>query len=269
MAKNKAFVCFCVDGITEIDTLKIPIEEMFDDIGGDDIRVDFRYADCGDITSKKDIEPDNVEKMIYKNYFKKLDRHSDLGWNDLTYIIHIIDLDGAYVKDENVLPFNEEEKIISCNTVVRGKSKNTLYMDDHIAVNCEKGTGNRPIQDICERNKRKRQTIEHLLSIDHLTVGRKEVKYELYYFSSNMDHFLYGVANMSGAQKSRMATIFGEKYMEKDSFKSFFTTNEYSTKDDYNMSWKKLRNGNASLSRGSNVNLLIKKIEESSLDDWF
>ncbi len=268
MAKNNAFVCFCVDGQSDIDALRIQFEDLFDEIGGDAINVDFRYSEFqgenhGDITTLKGVEPDNVEQMIYKYYFKQQDRSSDLGWDDLTHIIHIIDLDGAYVSDTNIHGFSAEEELLSKELGYNGRPKRALYMADHIAV-----TNEAPVQQMCERNKRKRRIIEHLLSIDVLTARRKEVRYELYYFSTNIDHFLYGDANLSGPQKMIKASEFSRKYGDGELLREFMANSEFSTKLDYAASWKAIRKGNSSLCRGSNVNLLIEKIKESTIEDW-
>ncbi len=126
-----------------------------------------------------------------------------------------------------------------------------------------------PVQMMCYRNKRKRIMIENLLSLEgSLTAHKKTVKYELYYFSSNLDHYLHGEANLTGPQKMRMASEFSDKYPDGDSLADFFAKSEYSTKVDYVSSWKALQKGTVSLARGSNVNLLIEKIKESSIEDW-
>ena len=264
--KRNAFVCFCVDGQSEKDALQNQIEDLFDEVCGENVEVRFRYADFqgknhGDITTLKGVTPDNVEKNIYKYYFKQQDKNSDLGWADLTYIVHIIDLDGAYVQRESIKLFTEEELLLANQLSVKGKEKNTLYFDDHIAV--------RNSEDAMdERNHRKRQIIEHLNSIDEITIGKKTVKYCLYYFSSNLDHFLHGEANLKSGDKVKKAIEFKEKISESDDLVKYFVENEFCVVNDYNQSWKIFRKGNASLLRGSNLNILISKIAHSSIKDW-
>ena len=184
-----------------------------------------------------------------------------MGWAELTYIVHIIDLDGAYVQRESIKLFTEEELLLANQLSVKGKEKNTLYFDDHIAV--------RNSEDAMdERNHRKRQIIEHLNSIDEITIGKKTVKYCLYYFSSNLDHFLHGEANLKSGDKVKKAIEFKEKISESDDLVKYFVENEFCVVNDYNQSWKILRKGNASLLRGSNLNILISKIAHSSIKDW-
>ncbi len=275
MAGNKAFVCFCVDGQTDVDVLRAPFEEMFDAVGGNDINVDFRYArfqgeNHGDITTLKGVTPENIEKMIYKYYFKDQDKGSELGWKDLTYIIHIIDLDGAYLQGEDrIRVFTPEEKCLADQMATGDKVKTTLYFEDHIAVRQDEKSLNQNCAGLMEeRNHRKRRMIEQLLSLDGITVGKKTVKYRLYYFSCNLDHYLYGEANLTAAGKMQRAAAFSNQNGDARALAGFFEKSEFSTCDDYLQSWKKLRKGCASLDRGTNVNLLIQKIQNSELKDW-
>lgn len=270
MAKNKAFVCFCVDGPSEKDALESQFSELFDEVGGIDINLEFRYAEFqgenhGDITTLSGVHPDNIERSIYKYYFKNKDKNSGLGWEDLTSIVHIIDLDGAYVDDE-ISEFSPEELMLADRLITKGKPKNTLYYDDHIAVRPVVNAS--AVSRMADRNKRKRQNIEHLLSIDSITIGKKTVKYSLYYFSSNLDHFLYGDANLNGAKKMQYASDFSDEIDDADSLISFFKENEFCTTYNFENSWNKLRKGTASLMRGTNVNLLVEKIKNSAIEDW-
>ena len=274
MEKSKAFVCFCVDGPSEVYAFQRKFEDLFDSIGGDDINVDFRYAvfqreKHGDLTSLKNVNPANIEKMLYKYYFKQKDLKSGLGWNDLTYIIHIIDMDGAYVGDNAIKEFSSSELALANSLITNDKPKNTLYMGDHISVRPEIDPSKPPsIDRMIYRNKRKRQNIEHLLTLDEITIGKKTVKYALYYFSSNLDHYLYGDANLTGDAKTRQAAAFSRSQVDANSLISFFRDSAFSTAKEYEPSWKEIKKGNASLTRGTNVNLLVEKIIESTIEDW-
>lgn len=268
--KNKAFVCFLVDGPSDIGALRLQFEDLFDSVAGDDINVDFRFADFqgenrGDITTLTAVNPDNIEKSIYKYYFREQDKNSELGWDDLTCIIHIIDMDGAYSK--NIRVFTGVEEKMADEMEVNGKIKNVLYFDDHIAVRDNIGCQGGGVSSIEVRNRRKRQNIEHLLTIDEIKIGKNVVKYELYYFATNLDHYLCGNANLMADQKIRNANDFRDKYINVEDFSKSFS-NEFSTEYDYNSSRREIKKGNNSLLRGTNMNLLIDKITNSSLDDW-
>lgn len=264
--EEKAFVCVCVDGQSEKDALQNQIENLFDEACGDNIEVRFRYAEFqgknhGDITTLNGVTSENVERNIYKYYFKQQDKNSDLGWSDLTYIIHIIDIDGAYIPEESIKIFTEDEVNFADSLSSKEKQKNTLYFDDHIAVRYNK-------EKMIERNHKKRQIIEHLNSIDKITIGKKTVKYKLYYFSSNLDHLLYGEANLKSTDKIKKAIDFKEKFNDVNDFADYFINNEFCAVTDYNQSWKILWKGNSSLLRKSNINILISEIKNSSIENW-
>lgn len=263
---SKAFVCILVDGPSDIDSLQRPFEDLFDQIGGDDIDIAFRHAiyqkkPLGDITSKDGITPDNIQKFIHKFYFKDIDKSSDLGWNDVTTIIHLIDLDGAYIHKDSIKLFTEEEEAMADSLVTHKEPKNTLYLDDHIAVR-----KNLLLRQ--ETLKRKRQNIEKLLELDTITFGKKSVRYALYYFSSNIDHFLHGNANMTGSEKMTYAADFSQKVQDASSLVKYFSEHPGCSAADYAQSWKDLRYGTASLQRRSNIHLLIERIQNSTLEDW-
>ena len=263
---KKAFVCICVDGPSDVDALRVPFEDLFDQVAQDDVDVRFRYAlfqnkNHGDITSLDEVTAENIEKYIYKYYFKKADKKTELGWDDVTTIIHIIDLDGAYVPKDKIRLFTPEEESLANTLVTKEKPKNTLYLDDHIAVR-----SNLPQRQ--DTLLRKRKNIEHLLEIDEITIGKKSVRYMLYYFSCNLDHFLYGNANMTGPEKMRNAANFSREVMDADSLVKYFSENAFCPEVDYEPSWKILRRDTESLQRGSNVHLLIKRILASSIEDW-
>lgn len=263
---SKAFVCFLVDGQSDIDSLQGPFQELFDQIGGDDIEVRFRYGiyqkkTLGDITSRDIITPDNIEKQIHKLYFKNIDKSSDLGWSDVTTIIHLIDLDGAYVPEDSIRLFTEAEEALADSLKTNNKPKDTLYLDDHIAVR-----KNLPLRR--DTLKRKRQNIEKLLTLDTITFGNKSVRYALYYFSSNIDHFLHGNANMTGPEKMCHAADFAQEVQDTDSLVQYFSEHPGCSAEDYPQSWRCLRYGAASLQPRSNVHLLIERIRNSTLEDW-
>lgn len=263
---NKAFVFICVDGPSDIDSLRQSFEDLFDTIGQNDIEVTFRHPkyqgkDKGDVTSMDGVTTENIERAIYKYFFKGQDKQSTFGWQDVTTIIHIIDLDGAYEDPEHIRLFTAGEEAIADSLVTNGEPKNTLYLCDHIAV--RKGLPIR--QDILAR---KRKNIEYLRSLDEITVGNKKVRYCLYYFSCNLDHFLHGNANMTGREKMQSASSFSLHMIDADCLIDYFTNNEFCTATNYEESWKCLRKDGASLQRCSNVHLLIDRIRDSTVEDW-
>ncbi|MCR4838704.1 MAG: hypothetical protein K5897_07210 [Eubacterium sp.] len=318
--KSNAFVCFLVDGSSEEKAFSSQFEELFDMVGGDRINVEFRqkshdkqhedaYADPkkknqpndgGDITAfmtkgvpAVQATPKNIAKLIYEYYFKRQDKASGLGWDDLTTIIHIIDMDGAYVWDDRVHEFTSEEEAFadSLNGNNQNKKRNTLYLEDHIAVRAEEESetdsknvtaSSTGLEKLLKRNAQKRENIDYLLSLNgKLTVHRKTVNYYLYFFSSNLDHFLFDDANLPKKDKSRKADEFRTSNSDADALCKFFDDSCFTASRKlkgsgmdldwkYKESWDEFRRGDgtASLARWTNVDLLIEKIKNSTLEDW-
>ena len=209
---DRAFVCICVDGQSDIDALQLPFQDLFDQIGHDDIDVKFRFPkfqkkNHGDITSMTGVTSENIEKHIYKFYFKDQDKKSDWGWDDVTTIIHIIDLDGAYVPPDDIKLFTEAEETLADSLVTDGEPKNTLYLGDHIAVR-----KNLPLRQ--ETLLRKRKNIEHLLSLDEISVGRRKVRY--------MRQALDKLSTIQELQKFQLA-----KDRDRDIFGPFLLARKY------------------------------------------
>ena len=268
---KKAFVCFCVDGQSDIDALRDPFSDLFDYIGRADINVEFRLGQFnqkdrnhrgGDLTSQIGVNPENVEQQLYKYYFRLQDKNSGLKWSDLTHIIHIIDLDGAFIDEQHVELFSDEEKkYVESLSDQQDDEKRALYYDTHIAARDDR-------QHVIKRNERKKRIIEKLLKLDRITVGRKAVKYSLYYFSSNIDHLLYGNANLGRTDKMVKAAQFNNGHYMWQDLADFFNQCPYCTKLDYTSSWNEVKKKNHSLLRGTNVNLLLDRILQSDLEEW-
>lgn len=267
MSNKTAHICFCVEGMTEIEALRFSFADLFDNMFGEKVDVHFREPVAqgkkkGDLTSLYDVTPENIEKNIYKYYFKSQDKNSDISWDDFTYIIHVVDIDGAYIKDEIRL-FDENELQIADKLGTRESQKNILYYDDHIAVR-------NSIQNIEKRNEQKRRNLEYLRGHDEISISPKKPskKYRIFYFASNLDHFLFGKANISRQEKIAEARDFAHFIDDADLLTEFFRTNPNCNETDYCRSWDILRKKNNSLRALSNINILIEEILHSKLDDW-
>ena len=283
MSTKSAFVVVCVEGQSDEDALRDPLTEIFCSIpGGEKMNVEFRQGKCDltsawDITNSRDednrrriekrMDPQEIikerfAKNLYETFFRNQDKKSILKWCDVTHIIHIVDIDGTYVDDVRI--FTPEEKALSEERKTNNEAKNTLYLPDHIAV-CD---GKHAI-NILERNKTKRQRLELLIQTDSIEYKRKTVGYSVYYFCTNIDHFLHGDANLSGPMKMREAAKFIDTYSDVEAFADYMINNEYcSREEEYEETWSKLRKKNESLKRGTNVNRLIKRIQSSTIEDW-
>ena len=113
-----------------------------------------------------------------------------------------------------------------------------------------------------ERNLCKSANLDVLTSLSSIKIGSKKIKYSVYYFSCNLDHFLYRDANSDEHGKVRRAAEFSMKHETSGSLERFFEENETVTTDmTYGESWDFIKSGENSLKRHTNVNLLIKRLK--------
>lgn len=185
----------------------------------------------GDITTDKNIDQskikahlgNKVKSWITKDKFKK---------SDIDRIVHIIDMDGAYI-DDKLIRFDE-----SC--------KDSFYSPVSIK------TSN--VENIRLRNVQKRENVDTLST--NTSGIYNGIPYKVYYMSCNLDHVLYNLQNASDKEKEDYALEFSEKYIDNiDDFISFLCNSDFSRCDSYEDSWKFIKGGKHSLERYSNLGL--------------
>ena len=246
---KKKIVLVLVEGQSDINALSYAIPQLYDEID-EEYEVFFpvlhdERQTGGDITSKYGVRPENIERLISKLFIDDFLKDYGLYPKDITEIIQIIDIDGVYIDDDCVL----ESK-----GGYNGKS--TYYAADKIET--------ADVASIVERNKRKRENLDHLSSLDRIKVGSKTIDYYAYYFSCNMDHMLHGDANIESFNKCRKADEFTDICIADDTFFSnfFCMDNGSATGMTYEESWQFIKESNHSLERHSNLNLLIERLKE-------
>jgi len=245
---RRKVVLFLVEGQSEINALKPAISALYDSIDPE-IEVFFPTIvedGCdkrGDITSKYGISPDVIEGCIYKLFLKTFFDTEKLYPKDVSEIIQIVDLDGAYIPDECV--------VYGANPDGEDKP----YYDEHGIITTN-------VENIVQRNKRKRENLNYLSSIDSLQAKSKRPKYSVFYFSSNLDHFLYGNANLSIQEKTSKADDYAARYeLDPDGFVlAIRSTPGAITGMDYQQSWEYIKEGSNSIKRHSNIGILFNRL---------
>ncbi|MFI3226476.1 MAG: hypothetical protein R3Y09_03595 [Clostridia bacterium] len=194
-----------------------------------DIRFEFMG---GDITSDKTSTIENVTDKIYEKVKSCMDYYK-YQENDIWSIIQIFDTDGAYIPD---------------NAIVVGEETGFQYSEEHIFA--------KDIENVVERNTRKRELMNYLKSLDSI----KNIPYRGYYMSSNLDHALYNKQNLSNDEKNAYA----------DAFYKFFEGKEHKFIDflkldvvngvpaNYISSWNYIGEGIRSLERHTNLHIYFQ-----------
>lgn len=210
---------------------------------------EIEYAYGGDITTSSYVSPVNIESKITRRFILPAVRKDGIYPKKIAKIIHIVDLDGAYIPDENIVPYSKERF---------GYEK--LYYDD---INGQIETSS--IDATVLRNEHKRNNIDYLLNLpeEKIKIKSKLIPYEIYFFSSNMDHFVNNDANIKEG-KLRLAREFLEEYgLDTESFCTYFLNDANSIgKLGYKESWEEVKKGLNSVKRFTNIDCLIRKLKD-------
>ncbi|MBR4749393.1 MAG: hypothetical protein IK083_07485 [Abditibacteriota bacterium] len=243
---------FLVEGKSELEALRNAISEIYDQTDPSVyVRFLVRSENAtdesgnhiiaergGDVTAIGD--PTNIEKYIYTMLLKSFFDEEKLLPKDISEIIQITDLDGAYVPENSI----KEDKRLS----------KIRYEENRILC---KNKG-----EIILRNERKKKNLDYLTSKTAIKVRKLSIPYRLYYFSSNLDHFLHHEANLDPLEKVKKAEEYSEQYLNAPEELARKITNDPGAVKgkSYEESWEYIKKGTNSLSRHTNLNILLDEL---------
>lgn len=229
--KQRKVVLFLVEGYSDEVALAPLLSKILID---NNVQIKVVH---GDITADKNVNPQNIISKIYNKVKEQLSDFS-LKRSDLQQIIHIVDMDGAYVTDDKV--------------VERSDVKKTIYSSREILAH--------NADNMRKRNDRKRNNIDrisHLHSINN-------IPYQVYYMSANLDHVLYNKPNNPDEAKVIDAINFSKKYKgDTSKFIQFMTESSFFVGNTYLDSWKYIKQEEHSLERHTNFGLYLLEIKKS------
>ncbi len=188
----------------------------------------------GDITTASGASASNIQKKL--NSILLDFRKNGVPWGnikptDIHEIVQIVDLDGAFIPPDNILP--SEDNAFE-------------YHDDHILTsNVDGAVG---------RNRKKAEVLNKLISIDKIG----DVNYSVYFVSCNMDHVLFGNRSLSRQEKGFLSREFQLK-CERDQNvlnESLFNP-DVAANGSYYESWYEIQEDTLSLQRYTNFNLFF------------
>lgn len=227
MAKKKV-ILIIVEGPSDQDALERYFVRYFD---SERVITKVIY---GDITTQRGANRANIKSRLGKVVKRKLDEYKYKN-TDVSKIIHIVDMDGAYIDNEFVKEASDCSK--------------PVYEIDCIKTDNVKG--------ICERNAQKREIINALKSNTSGIYGG--IPYSLYYMSCNLDHVLYDLPNATDEQKESYSMEFSERYIDNlDEFIRFIRESTFSQCISYESSWDFIQEECHSLERYSNLGLCFQ-----------
>lgn len=226
---RKKIVFVIVEGPSDDDALGVVFSKFY---SKDEVHVEVMHCDITTDFGRTPIvsKIGNVVKSYAGHTFKQ---------SDFRQIIHIVDMDGAYIPDENIVedpdatkPYYSTADIRTCNKV-----------------------------GIENRNRQKRDNLNRLTSISQVW----KIPYSVFYMSSNLDHALYGKLNSTDDEKEHDAFYFSMKYKNSlPLFIQFISESEFSVCNDYKESWRFIKEALHSLERHTNLGLCFTTVEPHS-----
>ena len=227
--KAKKIILFLVEGASDLTSL-----EFIDNINTDET-IKFQIT-SGDITSKLNITPQNCREEINKILLSFLER-SKLRKTDIIKIIHILDVDGIYIPEINII----EDKNI----------KKFLYTINGIVAPSK--------ENVQKRNESKKQIVEKLL----VTSKINSIPYEMYYMSCNLEHVLHDkLEDISEDEKKELANKFADRFYEKEiEFIDFINNKDFKVLGDYKVTWDFIKKDLNSVNRYSNFWLFFENLK--------
>ena len=225
MARKK-IVFVIVEGPSDAEALDTIIERLLDK---DTVHVHIVH---GDLTTENGVTSSNIINRVVDEV-RSYTASNPFTKNDFKEIIHIVDTDGAYIPDENVV----EE-----STATRA-----IYSPAQIKT-CN-------VANIVQRNHQKASNLNKLSSCKEVW----SIPYRVFYMSCNLDHALYGKLNCSNEEKGINAHQFAKKYRsDLPGFLSFISTSDFCVMDGYKGSWNFIKEDLHSLERHTNLGLFFQ-----------
>lgn len=233
MAKKQSrkVILFLVEGASECTAL-----EFIDKLNSD-TSIKF-YATRGDITSNSKVNTSNCIKKV-NEYILNFTKEKNLFKKDIIKVIHILDTDGVYIPDTNIIEDKSLDGFIYTTNGIKAPFK----------------------ENVIERNKNKRSVLEKLL----ITYNIGSIPYKLYYMSCNLEHVLHNrLENFTDEEKKELANEFADSYYKKENeFIDFINSLDFKVDGDYKSTWEFIKEDLNSINRYSNLWLFFEENKNS------
>lgn len=226
MARKK-IVFVIVEGPSDAEALEILLNRIYDK---NSVYLKIMY---GDVTTENGSSYSMIlSKLggILQAYMK----NNHLAESHFQEIIHIVDMDGAYVPDSIIVKDETAHRTIYSLTEIRTDK----------------------VSKIIDRNATKRGCINKISSTPTL----HNIPYQAYFMSCNLDHVLYDKPNSTDEEKERDAFSFAKRYCRNiQEFVKFISESPFSVGGSYLESWSFIKEGIHSLERYTNLGICIER----------
>lgn len=224
---RKKIVLVIVEGPSDDVALGMALNQVYDK---DSVYVHIMH---GDITTRRGVTSQNIVAKI-GNDVTTYARSQHYKASDFKQIIHIVDMDGAYIPDDNIF---ETEDCVDVKYEVEG-----IYTNNRAAI--------------VTRNEQKRDNLYRLRSCGTIW----SIPYRVYYMSCNLDHVLYDKQNSTDEDKENDAYAFAKKYRNNvEEFVQYICGSSFSIVGDYKESWKHIQKDLNSVNRFTNLGICVEE----------
>lgn len=249
--KSKGVVLFLVEGPSDETALVGPFKALWGISGGcPTIEVESEAFHC-DVTTVHLFSHDvdfavtgHVLRNVNNLIKERIERRHAYGWRDLKRVIHIVDLDGAFIPK-------------SC--IRQGTEHRFVYGDEFIeAID---------VSEVARRNDAKAASLRKLISASTIRHGNLRIPYGVYFLSRNLEHALYGLPqDLSDSNKEALSVAFADRYAnDPEGFSRLLRSSGVCVPgEDLMETWDYAQRDANSLKRGSNLHLLINCLRSDS-----
>ena len=187
-----------------------------------------------DITTKNGVNVSNILSRI-GNIVKQYAKDNHFSKSNFQEIIHLVDMDGAYIPDESVIEDLSAERPVYSLSAIH--------------------TANR--EGIVSRNEQKRKNIDKLCGCSQIW----SLPYQVYFMSCNLDHVLYNKLNSTDTEKEDDSYKFAYRYKNNTAeFITYISESAFSLTEGYKESWNYIKDGLHSLERHTNFGLCFQEL---------
>lgn len=228
MAYRKV-VFVIVEGPSDETALGIVLNRIFDK---ESVYIHIMHED---ITTKRNVNSENIVSKV-GNEIKAYAKFNHYKQSDFKEIIHIVDMDGAYLSDDKIIEDISENKLVYCDDGIHTSNKNKVIF----------------------RNRQKTDNLLRLRSCGNIW----KIPYKIYYMSCNLDHVLYNKRNSSDEEKETDAHNFAKKYRNNtEAFIKYICDSDFSFKGGFKESWNFIECDMHSIERHTNLSVCISECE--------
>ena len=226
---RKKIVFIIVEGPSDEQALSVIFNRLYN---LNQVHIEIMH---GDITTDLSLDPGSIVGAI-GNIIRNYAASMHFKQNDFQEVIHIVDMDGAFVPDSAIISDPQADKPFYSSTEIRTARPEKLQL----------------------RNAHKQAVLNKICSLDNVWVS---IPYKVYYMSCNLDHALYGKLNSTDEEKERDSFIFAKRYKDDlGGFLSFISASEFSRVEGYKESWEFIKKDLHSLERNTNIGVCFKEL---------